>query len=126
VTVLVDLVPTKPPTDAYGDFLKAASAKHSASLQLRLAEPRMLVPEELGATAARIANVIRGFASQHDTNEVHLFLRTSFPSAVFLGRLFNTLQVTLYELEDGDGRPHYLSTVAVSPGRGGGPIVAMP
>ncbi|HEV7504989.1 MAG TPA: SAVED domain-containing protein [Thermoanaerobaculia bacterium] len=125
VIVLVDLVPTSPPTDAFGDFLKATSTKYSASLKLRLSEPRMLVPEELGATTARIADRVRDFASQHDTNEVHLFLRTSFPSAVFLGRLFNTLRVTLYELEERDGRPYYLGTVAVSPGQGGGPIVAV-
>jgi len=123
VAVLVDIVPTDTPTDAFGDFLSSRTVDFSASLRLKLSVPRMLVPAEMGATTEKIASILRDFASQHDTNEIHLFLRSSFPAAVLLGRLFNTLQVTLYELEDGLGRPCYLPMITVSPGRGGGPIL---
>lgn len=125
VAVLVDLVPTLPPTDAFGDFLDLGLIDHSALLRIRLAQPRRLVPEEIGVTITIIADLVRDFAGRHETNEIHLFLRSSFPSAILLGRLFNTLRITLYELEDGVGRPRYLPAIAVSPGRGGGPIVAI-
>jgi CBASS immunity sensor of nucleotide second messenger signals/TIR domain-containing protein len=125
IAVLVDLVPTEPPTDAYGELLQGRAGEYSASLKLRLSPRRDLVPAEIAATTARVASLIRESASRHDTNEAHLFLRTSFPTAVLLGRLFNTLRVTLYELEDGTGRPTYLPAVTVASGRGGGPILAV-
>ncbi|HKI06299.1 MAG TPA: SAVED domain-containing protein [Thermoanaerobaculia bacterium] len=125
VAVLVDLVPTIPPTDAFGELLESRTTDYSASLRMRLAQPRRLVPEEIGATTAAIASLIRNFAGRHDTNEIHLFLRTPFPAAVLLGRLFNTLRVTLYELEGSVGRSQYLPAITVSSGLGGGPIVAI-
>jgi hypothetical protein len=122
VAVLVDLVPTKPPTDAFGEYLLARRDEYSVSLTLRPAQPRKLLPEIAG-TLAGIATAIRELAGQQSTHEVHLFLRTSFPMAVLLGRLFNTLRVTLYELEDEGDRPGYIPMLSVSSGRGGGPIV---
>jgi hypothetical protein len=125
VAVLVDLVPTKPPTDAFGEYLISRPNEYSVSLKLRPAQPRKLLPEEIAGTVARVAAAIRECASQQDTHEVHLFLRTSFPIAVLLGRLFNTLRVTLYELEDAGDRPGYIPVITVSSGRGGGPIVTI-
>jgi hypothetical protein len=123
VAVLVDLVSTDPPTRAFEELVEARKGDYSAILKVQLAPRRMLLPEEIGSTTCSIASRIRDFAGRQDTNEVHLCLRTSFPAAVFLGRLFNTFQITLFELEDGAGRPAYLPMITVSSGRGGGPII---
>jgi SMODS-associated and fused to various effectors sensor domain/TIR domain len=125
VAVLVDLVPSPQPVDALGDLLASRPEAYSASVRISSAEARRLVAEEGAGVAREIAAGIRRAASRSDTHQVHLFLRTPFPLAVLIGRELNTLEITLYEWEDGAGRPRYIPTVTVGLGRGGGPILAV-
>jgi len=123
IVVLVDLVPTPQPVDALTDHLEANPSAYSAAIRISVAEPRPLKTSEGAAAAMEVARRIRQAAHNFDTHEVHLFLRTSFPLAVLLGRQLNTLETTLYEWEDGQGRPAYLPTVTVASGRGAGPVL---
>jgi hypothetical protein len=102
VAVLVDLVPTPQPVDGFKDHLKAHPLEYSAAIRISAAEPRPLKPNEGAATAVEAARRIREATHSFDTHQVHLFLRTSFPMAVLLGRQLNTLETTLYEWEDGE------------------------
>jgi hypothetical protein len=45
--------------------------------------------------------------------------------AVLLGRRLNTLEVTLYEWEDGGLIAGYLKMATLASGRGGGPVVSI-
>lgn len=121
--VFVDLVSTDQPVDEFGEFLRQRPADFSGSLRVWLAPRRFLNPEEGGATAAEVSQRIRQFASRCGTYQVHLFLRISFSLAILLGRHLNTLEITLYEIqEDANGR-RYIPSLTVASGRGGGPIV---
>jgi len=125
VAVMVDIVPDPSPTDTFGEHVVAEN-QYSASLRLSPARRRPLSPAVGVATAADVAQRIRRFASEHNTNEVHLFLRTPFAVSVLLGRALNTLKVHLHEWEDINSRPRYIHTVVVASGHGGGPIIGIP
>lgn len=123
IAVLVDTVPTQPPHDTFGQQVERGKEVFSGSL--RITKRQSEIPPEAGAaTAARIAAIIREFASQRQTNEVHLFPRMPWALAVLLGRELNTFRLRLYEWDDlGGGQYRYAPTVVVAPGVGGGPII---
>ena len=123
IAVLVDTVPAEPPYDTFAAELE--TRKESLSGSLRILHRQDEIPPKAGsATAAEVATVIRRFAGQRETNEIHLFLRTPWPLAALLGRELNTYRVALYEWDDlGDGRCRYSPTVTVASGVGGGPII---
>lgn len=123
--VFVDLVPSDPAVDEFSEFLKERSADFSGSLKIWLVTRRFLNPEEGAATAAEVAQRIRQFASRCGTYQIHLFLRVSFPLAILIGRLLNTLEITLYEIEEDTAGRRYIPSLTVASGRGGGPIVAI-
>ena len=123
--VFVDLVSSDPPVDVFGEFLEQRPADFSGSLRIWLATRRFLNPEEGGATAAEVSQHIRQFASRCGTHQIHLFLRVSFPLAILIGRLLNTLEITLYEIEEDSTGRRYIPSLTVASGRGGGPIVAI-
>ena len=123
--VFVDLVSSDQPVDEFGELLKQRPADFSGSLRIWLAPRRFLNPEEGGATAAAVSQRIRQFASRCGTYQIHLCLRVSFPLAILLGRLLNTLEITLYEIEEDASGRRYIASLTVASGRGGGPIVAI-
>jgi hypothetical protein len=121
VAVFVDMVPTPAPVPTFDQHV----SHHAYRGVLRVGQirPAPLHPDAAAGTADDIANRIRRAAAASGTNRVDLFLRVPFPMAVLLGRRLNTLEVTLYEWEDGGPVPGYLKMATVAAGRGGGPVV---
>ena len=122
--VFVDLVPAPAPMATFDEHV----SEHSYCGILRVSQARPgLLPQTAGAgTADAIGDRIRHAAAACGTNRIDLFLRVPFPMAVLLGRRLNTLEVTLYEWEDGIAPPRYVRMATVAAGRGGGPIVRIP
>jgi hypothetical protein len=121
VAVFVDMVPTPAPIPTFDQHV----SHHAYRGVLRVSQvPLAPVPPDAAAgTADDIANRVRRAAAACGTNRVDLFLRVPFPMAVLLGRRINTLEVSLYEWEDGGAVPSYLKMATVAAGRGGGPVV---
>jgi SMODS-associated and fused to various effectors sensor domain/TIR domain len=119
--VLVDLVPVPAPVATFDEHV----SHHAYRGILRVSQARPApLPVAAGAgTADAISDRIRRAAATCGTNRVDLFLRVPFPMAVLLGRRLNTLEITLYEWEDGIAPPRYVPMATVAAGRGGGPIV---
>jgi SMODS-associated and fused to various effectors sensor domain/TIR domain len=122
--VCVDLVPTPAPVATFDEHVKHHA--YRGVLWINPARREPLPPAAGAGTADAISDCIRRAAAACGTNRVDLFLRVPFPMAVFLGRRLNTLEVTLYEWEDGIVPPRYVATATVAAGRGGGPIVRTP
>lgn len=119
--VLVDLVPAPAPVATFDEHVNHQA--YRGILRVSQARPAPLPPAAGAGTADAIGDRIRRAAAACGTNRVDLFLRVPFPMAVLLGRRLNTLEVTLYEWEDGVSPPRYVPMATVAPGRGGGPIV---
>ncbi len=81
-----------------------------------------------GPTIEEVAGHLRALVAENDHAHLHLLLHAPFPVAVLLGRLCNTLHVTLYEwnnenhASDGDARPQYVPCLVVNPTSAQGPI----
>jgi hypothetical protein len=123
VAVYVDLVPHEPPGDAFAGHIAAHPGRYARVVRLHLARRQVIDPEHASTLVARLSQKVRACAGLASTHRVHLFLRTSFPVAVLLGRTLNTLEVTLYEWDNTGTTPRYVETITVASGRGGGPIV---
>src|SRR5262249_48935427 len=97
--VFVDLVPAPAPMATFDDHV----SEHSYPGILRISQALLgLLPPAAGAgTADAIGARIRRAAAACGTNRIDLFLRVPFPMAVLLGRRLNTIEVALYEWEDG-------------------------
>jgi len=122
--VFVDLVPTPAPVATFDEHVKHQA--YRGVLWINPARREPLPPAAGAGTADVVSDCIRRAAAACGTNRVDLFLRVPFPMAVLLGRRLNTLEVTLYEWEDGIAPPRYVPTATVAAGRGGGPIVRTP
>lgn len=122
--IYIDLVPDQPPGDAFARHLTGHPGRYARITRLQPARRQLIPPETSASLVAELARRIRSCAAQARTHRIHLFLRAPFPAAVLLGRTLNTLRTTLYEWDDTSTEPRYIQTVTVTPGQGGGPIVA--
>lgn len=123
--IYIDLVPSQPPGDAFARHLTDHPDQYARVTRLRPVRRQFIPPQASTRLIDDLSQRIRNCAAQAGTHRVHLFLRVPFPVAVLLGRTLNTLQATLYELDDTPAEPRYVQTVTVAPGRGGGPIIAV-
>jgi SMODS-associated and fused to various effectors sensor domain/TIR domain len=122
--IYVDLVPDQPPGDAFARHIAGHSGQYARITRLQPARRQVIPPQASASLVHDLAHRIRNSAAQAGTHRVHLFLRVPFPVAVLLGRTLNTLRTTLYEWDDTTAEPRYVQTITVTPGRGGGPIIA--
>ena len=133
VAVFLDLLPTRSDA-AFDDFVTTQAGDMASVLHLRTAQDGDLAPKAAGALVGNAAQRIRQLAGERRSAEVHLLLRCPWTVALLLGRTLNTLQVHLYEWEDGPADsgspapPRYLPSLIVRSGSGGSPIekVALP
>jgi len=126
VAIFVDLAPTPPPGDTFAAYLNRHPGRSAHTMRLRPTHRGHIPAEAAGTLVADLADRIRTRAAQVGTHRIELFLRVPFPIAVLLGRLLNTLEITLYEWDDSGATPRYVKVVTVASGRGGGPILAAP
>jgi hypothetical protein len=113
--VYVDVVAGEASDFAFDQFWAQHSAEIREALVLR-SEQRIQISAEQGpALAAEIMARIRALWGRCGNGEVHLFLRVPFPLAVLLGRLSNTLSVTVYEWTAADGA-RYVPALRVESG----------
>jgi hypothetical protein len=124
VAIFVDLAPEPPPGDTFDAHLDQCPGRYSRAMRLQPAHRGHIPAEAAGTVVADLAGRIRTCAAHAATHRVELFLRVPLPIAVLLGRLLNTLEITLYEWDDTGPAPRYAEVVAVASGRGGGPILA--
>ena len=123
VAVSIDLVPAQPPGDAFAKFAASHPGRYARILRLQPVRRAPIPAEAAESLVADLAQRIRACAGQAATHRVDLFLRVPFPIAVLLGRMLNTLEVTLYEWDDTGAVAQYAEAVTVASGRGGGPIL---
>jgi SMODS-associated and fused to various effectors sensor domain/TIR domain len=121
--IYIDLAPSPPPGDAFARHLSEHGYRYARVTRLHQASRKLIPPEASANLITDLSQRIRNCAAQAGTHRVHLFLRVPFAVAVLLGRTLNTLETTLYEWDDANAEPHYVRTVTVAPGRGGGPII---
>lgn len=122
VAVYVNMTTRPEGGGAFDHFLADAGERFSGSLRLTATSPIEIAGDDGAATARSLVERTVEFAAEHQTQEIHLFLRVPFPLAVLLGRQFNTFTIHLYEWEDGVPST-YQSAAVVASGRGGGPVV---
>lgn len=125
VLIYVDLLPPRSDT-AFERFPKRDQA-FAGVAHIRCAAEGLLEPDQAAAIVGELAAGIRSLANTHNTTEVHLLLRCTYPVALLLGRTLNTLTVHLYEWEDSPGdsaepNPRYVPSVVLRSGAGGSPI----
>jgi hypothetical protein len=99
VAVYVDVASSRGDRSTFDRWL----ADHRSEVHRRvvvLGDQSVLAPEAGQALADCIANEIRANALSLGHHHVALFLRASFAVTVLLGRLLNTLRITLYEWDD--------------------------
>lgn len=118
VAMYADLLPT--PSDAAFDrFLEERGTGFVAWQKVTSMVSGLLLPHESDLIAGELAARIRELSTRNGNAEVHLLLRVPFPIAVLVGRLTNTLRVTLYEWDDTDPadgtdfRPRYVPVLKV-------------
>ena len=121
--IFVDLAPTLPPGDAFAAHLGDHPGRYARTLSLQSARRELMPPAAAASVVADLADRIRVCAAQASTHRIHLFLRVPFAIAVLLGRLLNTLEITLYEWDDTGTSPRYVEVATVVSGRGGGPVL---
>lgn len=121
--IYIDLVPGQPPGDAFARHITDHGDRYGLVTRLRPTRDQLIPPKASTSLVADLSRRIRDCAARAGSHRVDLFLRVPFPVAVLLGRTLNTLQATLYELDNTTAEPRYVQTVTVAPGRGGGPII---
>lgn len=118
VAVYLDLLPERSDA-AFERFIEERGADLAAWQHIVSANPGLLQPAQAAGLAGEAAARIRALSADHDNATVHLLLRCPFPLAVLVGRLANTLRVTLYEWDDADPstgddfRPRFVATMNV-------------
>lgn len=80
----------------------------------------LFAPELGQRIAEETAEEIRALSYNHDRARVHLFLRCPFPVAFLIGRLVNTLTLTVHEYAKSTGR--YIPALTVDTSRSGNVI----
>lgn len=129
VVAYVDLLPDRS-DDAYTRLLNNNPEAFDAWEHVRAAADAPLDPESAGPLIAEVASRLRKLSQDNGNADVHLLLRCPFPVAVLLGRLLNTLRVTVYEWartaeDDTDQRPLYVPALTVAASDADGPIAAV-
>jgi hypothetical protein len=95
--------------DGNRDAFSGLRASHPGAPVLEVSNGGREVDASQGAAIARRINAaIRAAAADAGTTRVHLCLRTPFAIAVLLGRLMNTLEVTMYEFDQDASRLTYV------------------
>jgi hypothetical protein len=115
LAVYVDVVPGGVSNAAFDGFWAENASRLGGALTLTARDRREISRFEGPALAAHINSLIRVEWGRLGNGLVHLFLRTPFPLASFLGWSSNTLPVLLYEWSS-TGGPHYVPTVRVESG----------
>jgi hypothetical protein len=98
---------------AYTRLLDESSEAFDAWQTIRPSEQGDLNPGDAAGLVRDIADVLKSFVAENDSAHLHLLLACPYPVALLLGRLCNTLTVTLYEWDDtptdgaADVRPRY-------------------
>lgn len=123
IGVFVDLVPGSPPNTAWQDTVEDGRERWSAWVRIGLAHDANLEPAVGGRVVVAVSEAIRRLAGKAATNHVDLYLRCPFPVAILLGRTLNTLELRLYELEEGTTPVTFRPVVVTASGRGGSPII---
>lgn len=127
VAVYADLLPTRSDA-AYTRYIEQQEPFLSAWRHLTHTTNLLIDPSEAGLIAAEIVAHIRALSDENANADIHLMLRCPFPLAVLVGRLTNTLRLTLYEWDDSDPvegedfRPRYVPALRVHTSAGGGVI----
>ncbi|WP_166509549.1 TIR domain-containing protein [Blastococcus sp. TF02-8] len=127
VLAYVQLVPAQSDA-AYTRFLDEHHADFDAWETLVPTVRDRLDPGAAGPMIEELAGRLRALVAENDHAHLHLLLHAPFPVAVLLGRLCNTLNVTVYEWNnethapDGDARPQYVPCLTVNPTSAQGPI----
>jgi SMODS-associated and fused to various effectors sensor domain/TIR domain len=101
VAVYLDMLPN-PSDAAHERFLEEHGAAMVAWQKIVSAQPGLLNPGQAAALAGEATARIRALSTANANAHVHLLLRCPFPIAVLVGRLTNTLRVTVYEWDDSD------------------------
>lgn len=91
-----------------------------AAVVLRRESTGFMEAQEGMALVFETATRLRELAAEAGTSRLRLCLRTPFQFAILLGQLLNTLEVTLYEWDDGSGEDVYREAITVASGRGSG------
>ncbi len=121
LAVLIDCVEHHLVSDTFADLLESLDQPVAAAVRIVLR--RRLSKSEGGAVADGLAQAIRDAAARYGSPVVHLAIRAPLPVALMLGRRLNTLEVHLYEWEDGIKPARYIRMATVSSGRG--PVLAV-
>lgn len=116
VAAFVDLVGSAPLDDAFTRDLAHSNDMDRPSIHIYPEERGDISPSAGESTAAEVAKMIKAFASECQTLEVHLALRTPAALAALLGRHLNTMRVHLYEWERARTPPTYLPFATLTPG----------
>jgi SMODS-associated and fused to various effectors sensor domain/TIR domain len=124
IAVAVDLNPTDAPYDSFSGHLAAHPNTFMAAY--RLERRTFLGADDGPRLVAEMGTAIRTLAARHQTQTIHLFLRTPWVAALLLGTLLNTLRVCLYEWDNSTDPPVYTRTTTVASGIGGGPMIRQP
>ncbi|WP_218221837.1 SAVED domain-containing protein [Nesterenkonia sp. Act20] len=101
VAIYVDLLPQRSDT-AFTRYIEDNRSLLVAWRHLTSSRGAVLNPSDGGLIAADVAARIRELSYENSNAEVHLLLRCPFPLALLIGRLTNTLRVTVYEWDDSD------------------------
>lgn len=118
VAVYLDLLP-EPSNAAFARYLEERGPGLVAWQHLASVQPGLLDPGQAAAIAGEAAARIRGLSTANANAHVHLLLRSPFPIAVLIGRLMNTVRLTVYEwddtdpVSDDDFGPRYVPTMIV-------------
>jgi hypothetical protein len=101
VSVYLDMLPN-PSDAAHTRFIEEHGSEMAAWQKLVNVSSGLLDPGRASSLAGEAAARIRELSAANANAQVHLLLRCPFPIAVLLGRLSNTLRVTVYEWDDSD------------------------
>lgn len=112
VAVFVNFLDTSSPA-AFDDYVRLNYISLSAWTELRLACKGRISPDQGGVIACEAAQHIRQLSRDHQNAHVHLFLGCPFPIAVLIGRLMNTLDLSVYEWQ-GRPTPCYIKAMTIS------------
>lgn len=127
VLAYVQVVPA-PNDAAYTRLLDEQHAEFDAWETITPVAGGPLDPADAARLIEEVAGRLRALVAENDHADLHLLLHCPFPVAVLLGRLCNTLNVTVYEWDnepcanDPDARPRYVPCLVVNPTSAHGPI----
>ena len=124
VAVFVTLTENADPTAFKSLVNEQAGQLHAA--QIVALTPDSPVDHREGARLSRtIANQLKRIAAEFGRADIHLAFHGPVTMAVLIGRLLNTLRVTVYEWDNPASGPRYTPVMTLEPGVTGGPITKL-